>query len=93
MKNIILILMVVAMLFASCASKKTIDGKTYRTYGVLNEDIYKNDSIQYRVSGWAIVSGIIFSETIIVPVYVFGFHLWEPIYKKNKLNTLKGVVN
>lgn len=94
MKKKAIILITIAMLMASCANNKTIDGVTYRPYGMINEDLCKNDSIQYSVSGWAVCSGIIFCEMIVPSVYTFGYNLWEPIGKKSKYEkgTIKGVV-
>ena len=94
MKKLIPCLLVI-FLFTSCADSKTIDGKEYRPYGLLNSDLYKNDSIQYHVSGWALFSGIIWIETVVVPVYVFGYNLWEPVGKKSEFintNPNKGVI-
>lgn len=92
MKKLFLALCLITIL-ASCADEKTIDGVTYRPYGLLNEGSCKNDSIEYEISGWAIGSGIIFSELIAPPIYTFGYNLWEPIGKKGKPSQLKGVVN
>lgn len=95
MRKLIPFLLVI-ILFASCADPKTIDGKRYRPYGLMNEDLYKNPSIQYEVSGWALFSGILWSETIIVPIYVFGYNFWQPVGKKaDYINTNpdKGVTN
>lgn len=82
------------LLIISCADNKTINGITYRPYGLFNESTCKNDSIQYEVSGQAICSGVIFSGFIIPPIYTFGYNLWEPIglkkdYQEGKI---KGVV-
>ncbi len=78
----------VRLFLSSCADKKTINGVTYRPYGLLNEDACKNDSIEYTASGKAIFSGIFWSECCLIPtVYTFGFNLWEPVRKKsNKTN-------
>ena len=93
MKTKFLVLaLLVGLLFTSCAEPKTIDGITYRPYGLLNETEQKNPNIKYEISGWAVASGIIFSETIIVPVYTFGFNLWEPIGKVGDAPETKGVV-
>ena len=91
MKQLFLALCFVLVL-ASCADEKTIDGVTYRPYGLLNESTCKNDSIEYEVSPWAVASGIIFFELIVPPVYTFGFNLFEPVSKKGKPAMLKGVV-
>ena len=92
MKKLFLALCLVLVL-ASCANEKTIDGITYRPYGLLNEDSCKNDSIQYEMSGWALASGIVFFELVAPPVYTFGYNLWEPVGKKSTSTKLKGVVN
>lgn len=81
--------------FVSCADNKTIDGVTYRPYGLLNQETAKNDSIQYEVSGWAVFSGVVFFEAVVPPIYTFGYNLWEPVGKKKDYVTnpsIKGVV-
>jgi len=90
--KILLLVLLVGLLFVSCAEDKTIDGVTYRPYGLLNEDTQKNPDINYEISGWAVCSGIVFSETIIVPVYTFGYNLWEPVSKKSATPAQNGVV-
>lgn len=89
MKKILLSLVLVLAL-SSCAEKKKIDGVTYKPYGWLNEASCKNDSIQYEISSGSIIVAIIFSETIIVPVYTIGWDLYEPQGKINSKE--KGVV-
>lgn len=93
-KFLFLIAAVSVLFFSSCAEEKTIDGVTYRPYGLINESTCKNDSIQYEVSGEAVVAGIIFSEFIVPPIYVFGYNLYEPIGLKKdyKDGKIKGVV-
>lgn len=90
--KIIALVLLVGLLFVSCAEEKTIDGVTYRPYGLLNEDTQKNPNINYEVSGWALFSGIVWVETVIVPVYVFGYNLWEPVGKKPGTPSQNGVV-
>jgi len=86
MKKIIVTLAAIVALTA-CADKKTIDGVTYRPYGLINEGSCKNDSIYYEVSGWAATSGVIFSEFFFIPtIYTFGYNLWEPVCKKSEIN-------
>jgi hypothetical protein len=94
MKKIVTLLLMSVILLTSCADKKTIDGVTYRPYGLLNEETCKNDSIQYRVSGWAFASGVVFCELLVPPIYVFGYNLWEPVGKKSDYQTknIKGIV-
>ena len=94
MKNKLFLILVVLVLFCtSCAENKTIDGVTYRPYGLLNEKECKNDSINYEVSGWAVFSGVLFFEMIVPPIYTFGYNLFEPVSKKNESHPeMKGVV-
>ena len=91
--NLIALICLVSIFFSSCAENKTIDGVTYRPYSFLNEETCKNDSVQYSISGWAVASGVIFAETIIVPIYVFGYNLYEPVGLKKdyKSGKAKGV--
>ena len=63
--------------------KKTINGITYEPYGIFNENIVKNDSIEYEPSMAATISGILFVELVVPPIYVFGYNLWEPVKAKN----------
>lgn len=95
MKKLLFGLLAITILFSSCADSKEINGVTYRPYGLLNESTCKNDSIQYEASGWAIVSGVVFVELIVPPIYVFGYNLYEPVglkrdYKNGEI--INGVV-
>ncbi len=85
MKKILLCLALAStMLLSACgAEDKVIDGVTYGTYGFMNEKEMKNPNIQYEISGWSIAWSIIFSETIIVPVYFIGWDMYQPIAKKD----------
>jgi hypothetical protein len=95
MKKLLTILLLLGALFLpSCADSKKIDGVTYRPYGLLNENLHRNDSIEYQVSPWAVASGIIFCELIVPPIYTFGYNLYEPIGKKSDFKNphTKGIV-
>lgn len=68
-------------MMACSAPTKTINGITYGDYGLLNSDD-KNPDIKYEPNWWNIAIGIIFFELIIPPIYVFGYHLFEPVGPK-----------
>lgn len=91
MKKLLIIAFIAIIGLTSCADSKVIDGKFYTPYGVLNEGSVKSDSVYYEVSGWALFSGIAFSECIIPPIYVFGYALWEPKMSTAQHNALKGI--
>ena len=68
----------VAIALAGCSKSKVICGKEFKPYGLLNTDDYKNAHVHYKpVIGNAIL-GIVFIETIIAPIYFFGFDVLEP---------------
>lgn len=94
MKKLLFGLLAITILFSSCADNKEINGITYRPYGLLNESTCKNDSIQYEIDGWAVVSGLVFFELIVPPIYVFGYNVYEPVGLKSayKNEAIKGVV-
>lgn len=81
MKKIILFSCIVASLLVSCVDSKKIGNKTYELYGLVNPEL-KNDSIVYKVPISNVLCAVIFSETIIVPVYIVCYDLYEPAYKK-----------
>ena len=93
MKRIIAICMVVifALSVTACGDTKNIDGVTYDTYGLLNEDDNKNPSIKYEVIWGNVVWGVILVETIVAPIYFFGFSLFEPVAKRDPLAVIGGV--
>ncbi|OGN01012.1 MAG: hypothetical protein A3G51_00005 [Candidatus Yanofskybacteria bacterium RIFCSPLOWO2_12_FULL_43_11b] len=85
MKNIIVVLLVGSLAFnavACSAPTKTINGTTYSDYGLFNLDD-KNPNIKYEPNWWNVAMGVIFFEMIIPPIYVFGFHLFEPVGPKS----------
>lgn len=81
----IAILLIALLSFASCADDKDfiINGKTVTVepYGWINPEL-KHDSIIYKPNVGNIVLDIVFFETIIVPVWLTGCQLYEPIKKK-----------
>lgn len=68
--------------FSGCGDTKTIDGVTYDTYGLLNINSQKNDNIQYECIIGNVIWGVLLFETVIAPVYFFGFSMYEPVGKK-----------
>ena len=80
MKTVAIVLCMLFALFTmGCGNTKVINGVEYDTYGLLNADIKKNSDIQYEVIWGNVFLGVMLVETIIAPVYFFGFSLFEPI--------------
>lgn len=91
MKKIILFLSI-SVLLISCAEDKMINGVVYRPYGLINEDECKVDSVHYKVSVPAVICGVVFSELIVPPIYVFGYNLYEPYcLKKDFKRGMEGI--
>ena len=74
-----LIIAAAVMTLASCGNDATIDGKHYQTFGVANQDVFRDPNIVYEISAGSVIWGIILCETIIVPVYIIGWDLWQPV--------------
>lgn len=72
------------MMFASgCADTKVIDGVEYDTYGIVNASEKKNPDIEYRFVIGNAIWGVVLFETLIAPVYFYGFSIYEPVGKKS----------
>ena len=83
MKKIVSVLLVLALPFIwGCADDKTIDGVNYKRYGLITKDDIKDDAIEYRLVWGNFVWSAILIETIICPIYFFGWAIWEPVGKK-----------
>jgi len=77
------VLLPALLTLTGCAKEKTINGTTYDVYGLLNADEKKNPDIQYEVCWGNVVWGVVFVETIVAPIYFFGFALFEPSQTKS----------
>ena len=95
MKKLIIVKLIIAVLLliaivmllivfqpVSCAEDTEIQGKMYQSYGIINENEAKNDSIEYKASVGNMIVGFLLVETVVVPIYVFGYDLFEPVGKK-----------
>lgn len=71
----------VAVALSGCGEAKTICGKRIDTYGVLSEN-EKNENVQYHTVPGSVILGIVGIETVFIPVYTFGFDLYEPVNNK-----------
>lgn len=75
----ILMMMAMVVFLSGCGNDKTINGYTYDVYGIANMEGRKNPNIEYEVSIGSVICAFIFCETIIVPVYVLLFDLFQPV--------------
>lgn len=84
MKRFMSMLLVIVMFFSliGCGSDKVINGVEYETKGLFTLD-EKSPDIQYKVIVGNVIWGILLIETVIFPVYFFGFSMYEPVGLKN----------
>lgn len=85
------ILLVVSLaLLSGCASERPINGKTYQPYGIANENTVKSNDVTYQLSAGSVIVAILFGETVVIPVYVVGWDLWEPVAAKTPQKPVVG---
>jgi predicted small secreted protein len=75
-------LMACCLVLSGCGNTKAINGTTYDVYGLANMSEKMNPGIEYEVSLGSVIVAVIFSETIIVPIYIVCFDLWQPVGTK-----------
>lgn len=66
-----------------CSHSLKIDNIEYEPYGLINPDD-KDESVKYQMSAGNLIWGIILIETIVAPVYLWGWYLYEPVELKEK---------
>ena len=86
-KSIILVLSLIIL--SSCAKQKIFEINNKRVvckpFGWANYQTNKCDSVYYQICMPNVILDIVFSETIIVPVWLTGKEFYEPVMlKKDK---------
>ena len=84
MKKAIVALSLAALLLTSCAHSVKYEGKTYEPYGIANEETRRDPTIPYELSFGSVFLAIVFCETVIAPVFIVGWDLYQPVPKKLK---------
>ena len=85
MKRAICILVAASVLLAGCAKPAVVCGVEYGSYGLLNSDDKKNPDVEYEVVWGNVVWGALLAETIIAPIYFFGFSIFQPVGPKSEI--------
>lgn len=70
---------------SGCGNTKTIKGVEYDTYGLMDKDERKNTDVQYEIIWGNVIWGVLLCQTLVAPVYFFGFSLWEPVGIKTNI--------
>jgi len=82
MKKLVIALSLVALTLAGCAHPIERDGAKYKPYGIANEQTHRDPNMKYEISLGSVIVAIVFCETIIVPVFVVGWDLYQPVTSK-----------
>lgn len=83
MKKLVLMTLLTTLI-SSCGNSMNIDGKEYECYGFFDKDEVKQEHINYKFVKVNLVPGILFSETIVAPLLIFGFQSHCPTGKVGK---------
>jgi len=79
------------LLLSSCSHKQTFKTEAGPVeavgYGIANEDSKKLPNVVYSISPLNVILAILFCETIVVPIYVVGWELYEPDRLKTEQDT------
>lgn len=88
--KLIIFILVVALIFSGCAQSRVLSGTQYEPYGVINRKDEKKENVVYERKKSSVVLSVLFFETIVVPIVLMGFHLYEPYtLKKSEKETEK----
>lgn len=80
----IFLISIISLTLFSCADPKVLKDKngkdvTVNPYGWANEVAQKNDSVVYEMNAGNMIVSLILSETVIVPIYLTGWEMYEPV--------------
>lgn len=77
-KLLIGIILVLTIFLAGCTSERTLkDGKTYQCVGI--DKAESVPEVVYKISKWNAFLGVIFIETIVVPLVVLADDFYCPV--------------
>ncbi|MCK5616811.1 hypothetical protein KAR91_83895 [Candidatus Pacearchaeota archaeon] len=87
LKTVVAVCLIVGLCASAfgCGNTKIVNGIEYDTYGLMDKDEKKNEKIQYEIIWGNVVWGVALCQTLIAPVYFFGFSLWEPVGVKTDI--------
>lgn len=77
MKKLLLAL-VATVTLTGCTNNLHVNNRTFESYGLLNRDEKRSDYVCYELSVGNTLWGAALFETIVGPIYFFGFDLYEP---------------
>ena len=86
MRKAILITLIFSLLLAGCGEPRYLGPDTarkrYPSYGVFNEASERSNHVCYEMSIGNVMLGLLLFETVVFPVYIVGWVLYDPIRMK-----------
>lgn len=85
-KRTIVAAVAASLIVAGCGTPLDVGDKTYPTYGLFNQHSSRSDKVCYETSVGNVIWGVLLVETLIAPIYFFGFSLYNPVRLKSGPN-------
>lgn len=77
-----------ALSLAACSSNLTVENTKYESYGLLSPS-KEDKKVCYKANTGDVILGVLFIETVIAPIYIFGFDVFEPVAMKDAAGNCK----
>lgn len=91
MRRLTVVICLVAFLMVACGRDVEIGGKMRKTIGLVNVIVsddslleVKDPTIKYEVIWGNVIWGAVLFETVIAPIYFFGFSMFQPVGLKEQ---------
>lgn len=86
-KKSLAVAMIAVMTMTGCADNKNLPiskddvsiKSEVQTYGLFDRESVENPCVTYELSWGNIIWSVVLIETIVVPIYMVGFSLYEPV--------------
>lgn len=82
MKKLISVILIVSLFFIGCGVSKNIDGVERKPIGLISSVCKSgtfSDKVEYEPCWGNIIWGALLFETIIAPIYFYGFSCMNPV--------------
>jgi len=86
LKKVVIAVLIMAFVSIGygCGDTKKIGNNIYDTYGFINSGEKRNENVEYKIIIGNVVWSILLVETIVAPLYFWGFSIYEPVGLKDK---------
>lgn len=85
-KVTLVVILIVCMSLVGCGKSMVIDGVERKTVGLIETSTRSGDyseDVRYEPCWGNIILGVVLIETVIAPIYFFGFSMLNPVSSVN----------